>query len=121
MNLARALWEELLELISESKRAWVSTATTESSKILESASDQKERNRNRNRGNAKRVKDAVDRILMTFLIAIDPGIHWNIAKWEVTTGHRVVTGNSQSVMNNRCSVKYPMLRKKKSKRQKFSI
>ena len=49
---------------------------------------------------------------MTLFIAIDPCIHWNIAEYDVRTGHRAVAGNQQSVINNRCSVKYqqPTLR-----------
>ena len=31
-------------------------------------------------GNAKRVKEAVDRVLMSLFIAIDPCIHWNVAE-----------------------------------------
>src|SRR5260370_22864183 len=43
---------------------------------------------------------------MTLFIAIDPCIHWNITEYEVRTGHRAAAGNQQSVINNRCSVKY---------------
>jgi hypothetical protein len=57
------------------------------------------------------VKDAVDRILMTLFITIDPCIYWNIAEYKVRTGHRIVGGNQQSVINNRCWIKMSILKR----------